>query len=107
MGSQASQYAEPFIPVVMFFGVPPAALTVKMSPLAMPSSLMIPPMNATCFPSGDHRGTAICVLGLRMECVSPLAASTVYSSATYQLSSPSPCAAVVMNRLPSGDQSYS
>ena len=107
VGSQVSQYADPFIPVVMFFGVPPAASTVKMSPLAMPSSLMMPPMKATCLASGDHRGTAIWVLGLRIEWLSPHEASTVNNSAIYQLSSPSPCAAVVMNRLPSGDQSYS
>src|SRR5580765_4698928 len=43
--------------------VPPATGTVKISPPTEPSSLIRPSMNATCLPSGETWGSAICRLG--------------------------------------------
>src|SRR6185312_2188921 len=48
---------------VLFFLPPPEAGTTKMSPPITPSSLMMPPITAICFPSGDQRGAAICKCG--------------------------------------------
>src|SRR5438270_2655922 len=55
-----SQLAEAFIPGVMFLAVPPCAGTIKISPPTAGSSLMMPEIKATDFPSVDHAGTAIC-----------------------------------------------
>ncbi len=41
-------------------GWPPAAETIHTSPPVEPWSLINPPIKAIAFPSGDHRGTAIC-----------------------------------------------
>ena len=59
-GIQVSQLAEAFMPGVMFRASPPSAGTTKISPPTAGSSLMMPEMNATDLPSGDHAGTAIC-----------------------------------------------
>ena len=64
-------------------------------------------MNAIVLPSGDQRTFAACIAGLKTCRTTPDSASIAYSSATYQLSSPSPGAARYASSLPSGDQSNS
>src|SRR5262249_11231074 len=80
-----------------------------MSPPVEPWSLMIPPMKARDWPSGDQLGTASwrSAGGLNIDFVSPVDSDTVYSSAIHQLLSPEPCAAVAAKLFPSRDQSYS
>src|SRR5580698_1388617 len=71
-------------------------------------------MNAIAFPSGDHRGTAICspcsgpftVTGFKMGVAWP-ARPWVYSFATHQLFSPGGSAATYANPFESGAQSNS
>src|SRR5262249_55525597 len=99
--------AEAFSPGVRLRLGPPAAGTKKMSPPTTPSSLIRPPINEMDLPSGDQRGDAICIPGFSSELVLPEPTSIVNSSATYQLLSPEPCAAIPARVLPSGDQSYS
>src|SRR5580698_7959959 len=78
-----------------------------MSPPITPSSLIRPPINAIVLPSGDHFTLATCVDGLRMWRTAPDSASMAYTSAIYQLLSPSPGAARYTRFLLSGDQSNS
>src|SRR5262249_2544206 len=106
-GSQVSQLADAFSAGVRLRGSPPATGTVKISPPLAPSSLIRPPINAMLWPSGDQRGTAICVAGLRISRTSPVAADTSYRRATYQCQSPGGVEATAARCLPSGDQSYS
>ena len=73
---QKSADAEAFIPSVRFFGAPPDAGTVQMSPPVEPSSLMRPWMTATSFPSGENRGQAIWSAGFQMDRALPVPAST-------------------------------
>ncbi len=58
-------------------------------------------------PSGDQRGSAICVSGLKIAVIFPEAAGIVYNCAIHQLLSPGPGAALSAKLRPSGDQSYS
>src|SRR5579862_6860620 len=50
-------------PGVRFRASPPVIDKTCTSPPVDPSSLINPSMNATCFPSGETRGSAICNLG--------------------------------------------
>src|SRR6185312_2619764 len=88
-------------------GVPPAAGTVYRSPPVDPWSLITPPMNAICDPSGDQRGSAICTAGLAIWRTAPDAASMASTRATHQLLFPEPVAALTTSSLPLGDQSNS
>src|SRR5271165_6048601 len=84
-GVHVGQLAEAFISCVAFFASPPLAAMVYTSPPTLGSSLINPAMNAMVFPSGDHAGLAICSGGLWIDSIKPVAASSVYSSAIYQL----------------------
>jgi len=81
--------------------------SVKMSPPLAPWSLISPPIKAIVLPSGDQRGTAICMSGFSRSRVFPEARLRTCSWARYQLSSPEPWAALSTQCLLSGDQSYS
>src|SRR5205807_4487126 len=105
--SQVSQLADAFSPGVRWRGSPPAAGTVKMSPPLAPSSLIKPPTKAIVLPSGDQRGTAICIDGLRISRTAPDEADIAQSLAMYQLLSPGAGDATAASSAPSGDQSYS
>src|ERR1035437_2545513 len=99
-------------------GTPPSAATIHTSPPVAPWSLISPPIKAIAFPSGDHRGTAICSpcsapatsagarIGLGVsQPDSPSAC--VYSFATHQLFSPGGSAATYARPFESGLQSNS
>src|SRR5262249_19601372 len=106
-GSQTSQGGEGFMSLVRFFASPPPLEVIWILPPVLPSCPMVPSMQAICLPSGRQTGLAICSVGLWMDFITPVAASSVESSAIHQLLSPLPRAELTAKCLLSGDQSYS
>src|SRR5215469_2935936 len=103
----SSADADVFRSGVRLRGSPPAIGRRKTSPPMESSSLIRPLINATDFPSGETAGRPICREGLKIEFIFSADVSTEKSSATYQLLSPLPLAAVSRIVLLSGAQSYS
>src|SRR5258708_39412118 len=98
---------EDLSPGIRLIGFPASGETVNTSPPVNPSSLISPWMNPMVEPSGDHRGMAICVSGLKISISFPDATGIVKSLAIHQLLSAGPGAALTANLRPPGDPSHS